>query len=188
MYNMNISLFGYKMNVMTLLFFVIVMILLSHTICGCRNPYGLIEGAETMTEAEKKDAIAKAAKEKEKKAADPTGIMGLVQKAANTESFSGMMPYSMVDEKPVNTSMWGQPDLTIRPGQPVSPAVKAFLDRPEQPVPLPADEMLMFANTPFKPECCPNTYSNSSGCACMTGKQYNWLIHRAGNNVPYSEY
>jgi hypothetical protein len=46
----------------------------------------------------------------------------------------------------------------------------------------------MFANTPFKPECCPNAYSNSSGCACMTTNQYNYLISRGGNNVPYSEY
>ena len=47
---------------------------------------------------------------------------------------------------------------------------------------------LIFKNTPFKPECCPNTYSNSMGCACMTTKQYNYLITRGGNNVPYSEY
>jgi len=55
-------------------------------------------------------------------------------------------------------------------------------------VPLPEGEMLMFANTPFKPECCPNTYSTSSGCACMTGNQFNFLQVRGGNNVPYSEY
>jgi hypothetical protein len=47
---------------------------------------------------------------------------------------------------------------------------------------------LMFKKTPFKPECCPNTYSNSMGCACMSTKQYNYLINRGGNNVPYSEY
>ena len=55
-------------------------------------------------------------------------------------------------------------------------------------VPLPEGEMLMFANTPFKPECCPNSYSNSSGCACMTVKQLSYLNERGGNNVPYSEY
>ena len=49
-------------------------------------------------------------------------------------------------------------------------------------------QMLMFANTPFKPECCPNTYSNSSGCACLTNGQYNHLVNRGGNNVPFSEY
>jgi hypothetical protein len=47
---------------------------------------------------------------------------------------------------------------------------------------------LLFKNTAFKPECCPNTYSSSMGCACMNTKQYNYLIHRGGNNTPYSIY
>ncbi len=49
-------------------------------------------------------------------------------------------------------------------------------------------EMLMFANTPFKPECCPNIYSNGRGCACMTAGQTNHLVTRGGNNYPVSEY
>ena len=64
-------------------------------------------------------------------------------------------------------------------------------NRPEQPVPLPEGEMLLFANTPFKPECC-NTkggnYSNSSGCACATVNQLSWMNSRGGNNVPFAEY
>ena len=51
-----------------------------------------------------------------------------------------------------------------------------------------SDSMDFFANTQFKPECCPNTYSGSEGCACMSNSQYNTLISRGGNNVPYSEY
>jgi hypothetical protein len=78
--------------------------------------------------------------------------------------------------------------MTVTPGKPLSKGVTKFLARQEQPVPLPEGELLMFANTPFKPECCPNTFSNSSGCACMTGKQYNYLVERGGNNIPYSEY
>jgi len=49
-----------------------------------------------------------------------------------------------------------------------------------------SNQMLMFANTPFKPECCPNTYSSSTGCACMTREQVNLLKNRG--NVAYSEY
>lgn len=49
-----------------------------------------------------------------------------------------------------------------------------------------ANQMLMFANTPFKPECCPNTYSTSTGCACMTSEQVNLLKNRG--NVSYSDY
>ena len=88
----------------------------------------------------------------------------------------------------INTSSWSKPDMTVVPGQPLSQGVKDFLAREPQPVPLPEGEMLMFANTQFKPECCPNTYSTSTGCACMTSGQYNYLIMRGGNNVPYSSF
>jgi hypothetical protein len=96
--------------------------------------------------------------------------------------------YDLKNDTPVNTSSWSAQNMTVVPGQPLSEGVKKFLAREPQPVPLPEGEMLMFANTPFKPECCPNTYSTSSGCACMTGEQYNYLQLRAMNNVPYSEY
>jgi hypothetical protein len=93
-----------------------------------------------------------------------------------------------INNTPVDTSSWSAQNMTVVPGQPLSAGVKAFMAREPQPVPLPEGEMLMFANTPFKPECCPNTYSNSTGCACMTGNQYNYLVTRGSNNVPYSEY
>ena len=53
---------------------------------------------------------------------------------------------------------------------------------------LPDGEMLLLDKTPFKPECCPNVYSNSSGCACMSASQSNYLLQRGNNNVPFSEY
>ena len=87
-----------------------------------------------------------------------------------------------------NTKSWGNPDLTYSKGKEPSQGVQNILNRPEQPIPLPKGEMLLFADTEFKPECCPNTYSTGSGCACMTVAQYNYLIDRGGNNVPYSEY
>jgi len=88
----------------------------------------------------------------------------------------------------VDTSKWPMPTLTFSPGQKPDKAVLDIWHRKKQPIPLPKGELDMFATTPFKPECCPNTYSNSMGCACMTVDQYSYLRHRAGNNVPYSEY
>ena len=88
----------------------------------------------------------------------------------------------------IDTSSWSAPNMTVIPGQPLNPAVKQFLDRKQQQLPLPEGEMVFFANSEFKPECCPNTYSNSQGCACMTSQDYNYLVTRGGNNVPYSEY
>ena len=49
------------------------------------------------------------------------------------------------------------------------------------PVPLPEGEMFMFANNEFKPECCPSTYSSSTGCACITQEQVNYINERGGN-------
>jgi hypothetical protein len=106
---------------------------------------------------------------------------------ANT-NYGQSSPYDLRSSDSINTSSWNNPDMTVVPGKPLSKGVQEFLSRQPQPVPLPEGELLLFANTPFKPECCPNSFSNSTGCACMTGQQYNYLITRGGNNVPYSEY
>jgi hypothetical protein len=51
------------------------------------------------------------------------------------------------------------------------------------PVPLPEGEMYMFADNEFKPECCPSTYSSSTGCACITQEQVNYINQRGGNRT-----
>jgi hypothetical protein len=116
------------------------------------------------------------------KSKDKEGFTG-----ANT-NYGASSPYSLVDYKPVSTKSWFTPDLTYKSGEKVPAGVANILNRPKQPVPLPPGELDMFATTEFKPQCCPNAYSNGSGCACMTMQQYNYLIDRGGNNVPYSEY
>ena len=120
-----------------------------------------------------------------KKTAGVKSVEGFV--GANT-NYGESSSYSLSSDIPINTSSWSLPNMTVVPGQPLSQGVKQFLSRKPQPLPLPEGELVMFADTPFKPECCPNTYSNSMGCACMTGSQYNYLQLRGGNNVPYSEY
>lgn len=123
-------------------------------------------------------------------------VTGLQQPFVNmTEGFVGAntnfgesSKYSLTNNKRMNTSSWFTPNLTYTKGGKEGKGVQNILNRQKQPVPLPEGQMLMFANTPFKPECCPNAYSNSTGCACMTVDQYNYLIDRGGNNVPYSEY
>ena len=88
----------------------------------------------------------------------------------------------------MNPSTWSMPTLTYSPGTRPDAGVQAIWNRPKQPIPLPKDELDMFATTEFKPECCPNAYSSSTGCACMTIGQYDFLRSRGSNNVPYSEY
>jgi hypothetical protein len=51
------------------------------------------------------------------------------------------------------------------------------------PVPLPEGQLYMFADNEFKPECCPSTYSSSTGCACITTEQVNYINERGGNRT-----
>jgi len=162
---MGIAIFGYKVSVEVLILIgIIYLILFVHTMGGTCNPSGLI--IENM----RNNSLSK------------EGFVG-----ANT-NYGESSSYNLLNDKPKNTSSWFQSDLRVTPGKPLSKGVQNILNRPSQPVPLPPGELDMFATTPFKPECCPNTYSTSTGCACMTTGQYNYLSTRGGNNAPYSEY
>ena len=208
MYNMDISIFGFKLNLEILILIgVIYLIMVGHTLCGCCN-YSLMEGLDNMKESTATDMsnnslptqmstgsatdpapagnmVSSNAKEGASKANGKSGKEGFV--GANT-NYGQSSPYDLNSTSSINTDSWNMPNMTVVPGQPLSAGVKQFLAREPQPVPLPEGEMLMFERTPFKPECCPNTYSSSDGCACMTGAQYNYLILRGGNNTPYSSY
>jgi hypothetical protein len=56
------------------------------------------------------------------------------------------------------------------------------------PIPLPANELLIFKENKFSPECCPSTYSNSMGCVCASSEQMQYLNERGGNRTLTSEY
>ena len=51
------------------------------------------------------------------------------------------------------------------------------------PVPLPKGELSMFNKNSFTPECCPATYSSSTGCACVSPEQMKYLNMRGGNRT-----
>jgi hypothetical protein len=162
---MDISILGHKLNVeLLILIGVVYLILVGHTVCGCCSVHGVKEALTNMFGIKE-------------------GFAG-----ANT-NYGESSQYSLnAATTPINTASWNLPNMTVTPGQPLSKGVQSVLHRPKQQIPLPEGELSMFANTAFKPECCPNTYSNSTGCACMTTGQYNYLVTRGGNNVPYSEY
>lgn len=202
---MDISIFGYKLNLEILILIgVVYLILVGHTVCGCCHMGKLMEGLSDMTsmDSDSNTDNDKAVKAKKTMAtqdvagSDDTAEANSAPVATTSkEGFTGAninygesSLYDLSSDPVVNTSSWSAQNMTVVPGQPLSEGVKKFLAREPQPVPLPEGEMLMFANTPFKPECCPNTYSTSTGCACMTSNQYNYLITRGSNNVPYSEY
>jgi len=179
MYNMEISIGSYQFRLEILVAIVIVFwIMFGHMLCGCCK-VNLFE----QIIAQIKNAI--------------TNILDASTKALKFEGFTGANKSTMGPEfaearapgYSMNPSTWSMPTLTYsRQGTPPDAGVKAIWNRPKQPIPLPEGQLDMFATTPFAPQCCPNAYSSSMGCACMTVDQYNYLRERGSNNVPYSEY
>ena len=55
------------------------------------------------------------------------------------------------------------------------------------PIPL-QNTLFYFQDNEFKPECCPATYSNGDGCACMSVKQMEYLNERGGNRTQSSNF
>ena len=175
---MEIEIFGFKLRVEILILIALAYwILWGHLLCSC-SQVGMMEGLEMMK-------------------GGAESIIHMVNHSSHSfgkEGFTGANTNygesSLFNIKPVNTDSWFTPNLTYKAGTKGGKGVQDILNRKEQPIPLPEGEMLMFANTPFKPECCGNSgaYSNSSGCACMTVAQRKYLVERGSNNVPYSEY
>ena len=164
MYNMNTSIsigskkFTFRVEILILIIFLIWLIC-SHVLCSCSK----IKISENFLNNIKEGFA-------------PNNI-------AFTPQF-GNFKYP----KKIDTNKWPMPTLTFTPGVKPDRAVERIWHRKKQPIPLPKGQLDMFATTPFRADCCPNTFSNSMGCACMTVDQYTYLRHRAGNNVPYSEY
>ena len=194
MYNMEVSIGSYKFRLEILLLIVIVSwVMFGHMLCSCSR-VGLMEGMAMMKEGltgtpARKAIVAKNVNQNNIPVEDTTttttteGFVGSNNMSSGPE-FAAAQSSGYI----MNPSKWAMPTLTYSPGTTPSAGVQAIWDRPKQQIPLPEGQLDMLANTEFKPECCPNTYSNSSGCACLDIGSYNFLRERGGNNNPYSEY
>jgi hypothetical protein len=197
---------------------VVYLILVVHLFCGCCNVPRLIEGLGNMAsttltqmkelnhqlngdylsdnmESSPIQPVVTKEKIKEAITSKKAETVSTTKNKKSKEGFTGAninygdsSPYDLSNEEKIDISKWESPNMTVKTGQPLSAGVKKIMDRKPQQIPLPEGEMVMFANTEFKPDCCPSSISNSQGCACMSVNQYNYLKNRGGNNVPYSEY
>jgi hypothetical protein len=195
---MDITIFGYKLNLEVLILIgVVYLILVGHLFGGCCNMNRIMESFDNKQKVAVKKAKANANLATQNVAGSQHSVAhkeGSVS-TSGKEGFTGAninygesSAYSLTDNTQVDTSSWSQPNLTVVPGQPLSEGVKKFLARKQQQLPLPEGEMDFFANAEFKPECCPSSFSSSTGCWCGSSQDFNYLITRGGNNVPYSEY
>lgn len=191
---MELTIAGYKLRLdMVILFVILFWIMAGHTLCSCSR-VGMYEGFEIAKQAT--ESMVDKAKGKSKDTSPASKVVP--QHIVGKEGFASLsnMPgtadtllgASHDENYVVNPANWSSPTLTYKNSLTADSAIKGIWAREKQPVPLPEGQLDMFATTSFKPECCPNAYSSSTGCACMTMDQYNALKTRWGNNVPYSEY
>ena len=184
-----------------LLIVILIIILTGHVVCSC-SKMSASKVVEKLTGMRGHDAVTKQnGSTPSNVMMDPKKKLDLVKKVIQkkkVEGFTGAninygqsAPYllgSPGGTATIDTNSWNQPELVVKCDGSYGKGVSDILARQKQPIPLQEGELDIFATTPFKPECCPNFYSNSSGCPCMTTDQYNYLQTRGGNNVPYSEY
>ena len=50
------------------------------------------------------------------------------------------------------------------------------------------NSMFIFSNNKASLECCPSTYTTSTGCVCTTPQQRKYISEERGGNVTYSSY
>ena len=192
MYNMDISIGSYKCRMeICLLIVVLFWIMFGHVLCSCCT-MSMQEGFAMAKKTVKEGFVAaprarRAANVYDENHTEETttttteGFVGSNNKAYGPEFGSNKSPGYIM-----RPDTWAQPTLSYSKGTTPSAGAQAILNRNNPP--LGPDQLDFFENTPFKPECCPNAFSSSMGCACLDMKQYETLIHRAKNNVPYSEY
>lgn len=172
---MKISVGSYKIRVEIILLMVVVFwVMFGHLLCGCCK-VGLFEGIGMM-----KQFIQQRHHQSSSSKKTTEGFVGGNYTPMGPE-FAGTKTPDYI----MNPSTWSMPTLTYSPGTTPDSGVNAVLNRPEQQIPLPEGQLDILANTEFKPECCPNAYSSSTGCACLNMKTYYYLHQRGGNNVPY---
>jgi hypothetical protein len=208
MYNMEITIGSYKCRLEICILIVIVFwVMFGHVMCSCCT-ISMQEGLDIMKRAREgfvapvarrradnlynqdEGFVAPVARRRvngeeveETETTEKEGFVSSNNKAYGPEFGSNKSPGYIM-----RPDTWAQPTLSYSMGTTPSAGAQAILNRPKQPIPLPEGELDVFATTQFKPECCPNAFSTSSGCACMTTEQLGYLHARGGNNVPYSEY
>ena len=160
---MEIKLFGYDVRIEIVVACVIVGMIMGLTLfCDCFQ-YSLMEGMTTSTAA-----AATSHNDKNKK--------------KTTEGFKNLSNNDLhIDDS--YTMGWVETAKRYASGMGNKNRLNTYKDNVGTPVPLPVGELFFFADNKFKPECCPSTYSDSMGCACLSQAQVDYINQRGGNRT-----
>jgi len=165
---MDIKIFGYEMRVEVVIACIIIGMLMGLVMfCDCFQ-YSMIEGMTNKNVMATKNAATK-------------------EKAKVKESFVNLSNNGLhIDDS--YTMGWVQTAKQYSSGMGYKNKLNSFKDNVGTPVPLPEGELFLFADNKFKPECCPSTYSDSMGCACLSQDQVDYINQRGGNRTFPTEF
>ena len=185
---------------LTIVCVIVLVVILFMMFSGSKNNmYGLIEGMETKKDDKKDD---KKENPLTKAGLGPMKMLvpggGLLAGSSDTkddttgdkkESFQVRQQVGYADiveskSDSWNLSRWVKNALRYSKGMGNENKLDSYKYHTGPPIPLPEGELFFFNNTKFDSECCPATYTNSKGCACLSQPQYNYLMMRGGNNTP----
>jgi hypothetical protein len=166
---MELKLFGYEAR----LEIVVACILIGMAaglfmFCDCFQ-YNILEGMTPNNTNTKQDKKAGDKKLSDKKAGAKEGFVNLSNNELNIDD-----SYTMG---------WVQSAKRYASGMGNKNRLNSYKHNVGTPVPLPEGELFFFADNKFKPECCPSTYSDSMGCACLSQDQVNYINQRGGNRT-----
>jgi hypothetical protein len=92
-------------------------------------------------------------------------------------------PIKDSESEDVNLTKWVSDAMRYSKGMGNENRLDSYQYNSGPPIPLPEGELYFFKDTKFDASCCPGTYSNSMGCACLSKKQFQYLTMRGGNNT-----
>ncbi len=168
---MELKLFGYEARLEIVVACIIIgMIAGLFMFCDCFQ-YGILEGmTPNDINGKSKKAVNKKADNKKADTGDKKeGFVNLSNNELNIDD-----SYTMG---------WVQTAKRYASGMGNKNRLNTYKDNVGTPVPLPEGELFFFADNKFKPECCPSTYSDSTGCACLSQDQVNYINQRGGNRT-----
>ena len=162
---MEIKIFGYEVRVEVVIACVIIgMVMGLVMFCDCFQ-YSLIEGMATK-----------------KHSAGAAAAAGVPKKNGKKEGFTNLNNNDLhIDDS--YTMGWVKTAKRYASGMGNENKLNTYKDNVGTPVPLPEGELFFFADNKFKPECCPSTYSDSMGCACLSQPQVDYINQRGGNRT-----
>lgn len=159
---MELKLFGYEARLEVVVACIMIGMLAGlFMFCDCFQ-YSILEGM-TPNDVNNKKANGKKAGDKKE------GFVNLSNNELNIDD-----SYTMG---------WVQTAKRYASGMGNKNRLNTYKDNVGTPVPLPEGELFFFADNKFKPECCPSTYSDSTGCACLSQDQVNYINQRGGNRT-----